>query len=180
METDIAQVNTAPFSPPSSVCDPNPDKVDITAVLHMASLVDAHRSHSGCPPPPSLRLRRPRPPRDSIAQDVYQHIFDRGGRTDKPFQLCQQRYLQAASVDAAVFAMCWSSHLPESTLDGRQGSPGSPAPATPHTDFTCPWCPSEVPSSAWDLPWLHIIHRLLLCPAGQGRPHLNFVQKCCY
>jgi hypothetical protein len=178
MKTNIAQVNTAPFSPPSSVCDPDPDKVDITAILHTASLFDAYRSHSRCPPPPNLRLR-PGPPRDSIAQDVYQHI-NRGGRTDKPFPLCQQRYLQAASADAAAFAMCWSGHLPEPTLDGMQGSPGSPAPAIPHTDFTCPWCPSEVPSSTWDLPWLHIIHRLLLCPAGQGRPLLNFVQKCCY
>jgi hypothetical protein len=43
--------------------------------------------------------------------------------------------------------------------------------------FTCPWCHSEVTlsavtSSARDLTRLHIIHRLLLCPAGQGRPPL--------
>jgi hypothetical protein len=31
---------------------------------------------------------------------------------------------------------------------------------------------SDVPSSASDLPWLHIIHHLLLCPAEPGRPPL--------
>jgi hypothetical protein len=73
--------------------------------------------------------------------------------------------------------MFWSDHLLEPNLDGLQGPPDSPAPATTHTDSTCPWCHSEVtlldvPSSARDLPWLHIIHRLLLCPAGLGRPPL--------
>jgi hypothetical protein len=63
------------------------------------------------------------------------------------------------------------------TLDGLQGPPDSSAPATPHTDSTCPWCHSEVtlpevPSSACDRPWLHIIYRLLLCPTGPGHPPL--------
>jgi hypothetical protein len=40
----------------------HPGKVDITAALHMASRVDAHKAHDRCPPPknPGLR-RRPRP-----------------------------------------------------------------------------------------------------------------------
>jgi hypothetical protein len=58
MATNIAQVNTAPF-PPAAVVDPNPaahpDKVDITAVIHMASLVGAYRSHSRWPTPPNPR-----------------------------------------------------------------------------------------------------------------------------
>jgi hypothetical protein len=82
MMTSIAQVNTTPLSPPSAVCDPNPathpDKVDIIAALHTAFFVDAYRSHSGCPLPPNP-CQRPRAPRYSIAQEMYQHIFDRGG-----------------------------------------------------------------------------------------------------
>jgi hypothetical protein len=177
-------MNTAPFSPPSAARNPNPathpDKVDITTTLHMASLVDAYQFHSGCPPPPNPRLR-PRAPRYSIAQEMYQHIFDRGEplacRTHKPFPLCQQWYLHVAPADAAVFAMFRSGHLPVPDLDGLHGPPDTPAPATPHTDSTCPWCHSDVnlsavTSFARDLPWLHIIHRLLLCPSGQGRPPL--------
>jgi hypothetical protein len=185
MKTNIAQqVNTAPFLHPSAARDLNPtthpEKVDITAALHMASLVDAYWIHYGCPPPPNPCLH-PRAPHYSIDQEMYQHIFDRGGplacRTHKPFPPCQQWYLQVAPADAAVFAMFRSGHLPEPDLDGLQGPPDSPAPATRHTDSTCPWCRSEVTlpgvtSSARDLPWLHIIHRLLLCPAGQRRPPL--------
>jgi hypothetical protein len=79
IKTNLAQqVNTAPFSPPSPVRYPyratQPDKVDITAALHMASLVDEYRSHSGCPLPSNPCLRS-RPPRYS---KMYQHIFDRG------------------------------------------------------------------------------------------------------
>jgi hypothetical protein len=74
---EVVKTNTAPFSPPSAVRAPNPathpDKLDTTAALHMASLADAFRSHSGCPPPPNPRLRH------SIVQDMYQRIFDRGG-----------------------------------------------------------------------------------------------------
>jgi hypothetical protein len=59
----------------------------------------------------------PQNPRHSIAQDMYQHIFDRGGpvahRTNKPLHLCRQWYLQAAPVDAAGFAMFCSDHLPD-------------------------------------------------------------------
>jgi hypothetical protein len=185
MKTNNAtQVNTAPFSPPSAVRDPNlathPDQVDLTATLHMASLVCAYQSHSRCPPPPNSHLRSRATPY-SIAQEMYQHIFDRGGplacKTHKPFPFCRQWYLQAAPTDAALFAMFQSGHLPEPNLDGLHDPPDSPASATPHTDSTCPWCRSKVtlpavPSSACDLPWLHIIHRLLLCPAEQGRPPL--------
>jgi hypothetical protein len=146
----------------------------------MASFVDAYWFHNGCPPPPNPCLH-PRAPHYSIDQEMYQQIFDRGGplacRTHKPFPLCRQWYLQVAPADAAVFAMFRSGHLPEPNLDGLHGPPDSPAPATRHTDSTCPWCRSEVTlsgmtSSARDLPWLHIIHRLLLCPAGQRRPPL--------
>jgi hypothetical protein len=75
MMTNIAQqVSTAPFSSPSAARDFNPtmhpDKVDITAALHMASLVDAYLFHSGRPPPPNLCLR-PRAPCYSIAQEMY-------------------------------------------------------------------------------------------------------------
>jgi hypothetical protein len=73
--------------------------------------------------------------------------------------------------------MVQSGHLPEPNLVGLHGPPDSPAPAIPHTDSTWPWCHSDVtlpagPLSARHLPWLHIIHCLLLCPAGQGRPPL--------
>jgi hypothetical protein len=72
--------------------------------------------------------------------------------------------------------MKWQS-LPEPALDGLQGPPDSPSLATPRPDSTCSWCHTgvtlpEVPSSARDLPWLHIIHRLLLCLAVPGRPPL--------
>jgi hypothetical protein len=92
-------------------------------------------------PPPNTRLR-PRAPRYSIAQEMYQRIFDRGGplacRAHRPFPLGRQWYLQAAPADAAVFAMFRCGHLPEPNLDGLHGPPDSPAPATPHTDSTCP------------------------------------------
>jgi hypothetical protein len=145
----------------------------------MASLVDLYQSHSGRPPPPNPLLR-PRAP-CCIAQEMCHHIFDRSGplacKTHKPFPLCRQWYLQPAPADAAAFAMFRSGHLPAPSLDGLYGLPDSPAPATPHTDSTCPWCHFEVTlsamtSSARDLPLLHIIHRLLLCPAGHGRPPL--------
>jgi hypothetical protein len=60
----------------------------------------------------------------------------------------------------------WPS--PRPSLDGLPGPPDRKAP-------TCSCCHSEVilpdvPSSAHYLPWLHIIHRLFMCPAGPGRP----------
>jgi hypothetical protein len=66
---------------------------------------------------------------------------------------------------------------PRPTLDGLPGPPDSPTPVKPHTDSTCLLCHSEatlpdVSSSAHDLPWLHIIHHLFMCPAGPGRPPL--------
>jgi hypothetical protein len=55
-------------------------------------------------------------PRHSIAQELYQYIFDLGCplacRTNKPFPLCQQWYLQAVPADAAALAMFCSGHLP--------------------------------------------------------------------
>jgi hypothetical protein len=77
--------------------------------------------------------------------------------------------LQSTPAYAAVFAMFRSGHLPEPN--------DSLALANPHSDSTCPKCNSEVtlpavPPSARDLPWVHIIHRLLLCHAEQGRPPL--------
>jgi hypothetical protein len=79
---------------------------------------------------------------------IYHHIFDCGRplacRTHKPFPICWQWYLQAASADAAVFAMHRSGHVPDPTLDGLPGPPDSPAPANHHTDFACLWCHSEV------------------------------------
>jgi hypothetical protein len=99
-------------------------------------------------------------------------------RTHKHLSLCLQGDLQAAPADAAVFAKVRGGHFTVFTLDGLQGPPDSPAPATPKTDSTCPWCHSGVtlpgvPSSVRDLPWLLIIHCLLLCPAGPGRPPLS-------
>jgi hypothetical protein len=75
MTTNIAQqVSTAPFSSPSSARDSNPamhpDEVDITAALHMASLVAPYLFHSGRPTPPNPRLR-PMAPCYSIAQGMY-------------------------------------------------------------------------------------------------------------
>jgi hypothetical protein len=68
-----------------------PDKVDITAAMHMASLVDAYTTHSGCPSPHNPHMR-PRALQHSIAEDMYhQPIFNRGGslacRTQKPFPI---------------------------------------------------------------------------------------------
>jgi hypothetical protein len=84
------------------------------------------------------------------------------------------------------FAMFWSGHLPDTTLDGLLGPPDSPPPDTPHTDPTCPWCHSAltllyVSSSAHDLLWLHIIHRLFMCPERTWTPSCLsiFVLKCC-
>jgi hypothetical protein len=72
------------------------------------------------------------------------------------FPLCRQWYLQAAPADATIFVMFWSGHLPKPT---------------------CTWCHSEVTlldvsCSAHDFPWLHIIHRLFICPAVPRRPPL--------
>jgi hypothetical protein len=87
-------------------------------------------------------------------------MFNRGGslacRTHKPFPLCRQWYLQATPADAAIFVTFWSGHLPKPT---------------------CTWCHSEVTlldvsCSAHDFPWLHIIHRLFICPAVPRCPPL--------
>jgi hypothetical protein len=121
-----------------------------------------------------------RAPRRSIAQDLYQHIFDRGSSfariTNKPLSLCRQWYLQSAPADAAVLDMLCSGHLPEPPLNGLPGHLDSPAPTNPYTSFICTWChsdmmPPKVPSSARNLPWLHIVHRLLLCCACSPGHH---------
>jgi hypothetical protein len=150
----------------------------------MASL-----TYSGCPPHQNPRLR-PRGHRHSIAQELHQHVFDRGGpvprRTNKLFTLCRQFYLQAAPADAAVLATFHSAHLPDPSLHGLPSHPDSQATATPCTDFTCTWCHSEVTPpevfySARNLPWPQIIHRLLLCNVWPKSPSLfpNSVLKCC-
>jgi hypothetical protein len=163
MKTNIAQVNTAPFEPPSAVRDPNPathpDKVDITASLHMASLVDEYWSHGKCRPPPESPPASHAPPLQPSPGYVSTHL-----RSWWIFGLQDAQTLPALSavVPAGHPCRCCSSamfrsvHLPAPALDGLQGPPNSPAPAIPHTDSTCPWCHSEVtlpsmPSFARDL-----------------------------
>jgi hypothetical protein len=59
----------------------HPGKVDVKAALHMASLEDAYEVHRGCSLPQNPPLC-PQAPRNSIVQDMHQHIFDRCGSQD--------------------------------------------------------------------------------------------------
>jgi hypothetical protein len=126
MRPNIAQVTPAPTSTHRDCHVPipaaHPDKVDTTATIHMVSLVDAYKVHSGCPPPQNLCLR-PRAPGHSIAQFMYQRIFDRGGplalKPHQPVLLCRQWYLQADPADAAVLAMLCCEHLCKVILVAR-------------------------------------------------------------
>jgi hypothetical protein len=108
MSTNIVQVTTAPSSPPQHDHIPcllsNLPK--LTSPLHSTW----HHSWMYCPqrvPSTSESLLVPTAPRPNIAQDVYQHIFDRGcplaGRTNQPFPLCQQWYLHTRSCRCCSF-----------------------------------------------------------------------------
>jgi hypothetical protein len=155
--------------------DPNPvshpDKVNIPAALHMASLADAYRSHSRCPPSP-----------ESLPVSHGPSLQHCPGHVSTQLRLQQTICLQdAQTLSALLVALpagrpcCSFRHVsewpsPRTHLGWPARPSDSPALATPHTDSTCPWCHSavtrpKVPSSARDLPWLQIIHRLLLCPA---------------
>jgi hypothetical protein len=73
---------------------------------------------------------RPRALCYSIAQDMCQHIFDRGGTLGLQDAqtlpaLSAVAPADAAPANAAAFAMFRSGHLPEPTLDGLQGPPAS-------------------------------------------------------
>jgi hypothetical protein len=112
--------STEPISPLSAVRGPSPathpGKVDITAALHMASLVDAYRSQrmSSAPEsPPASQGPVTAVPRtcidtSSIAADLWL-----AGSTNPSCSVGSD--LQAAPAYAAVFAMFWSGHLPEPT-----------------------------------------------------------------
>jgi hypothetical protein len=130
--------------------------------MHIGHIADVLR--------PQIPACVPGPPVTALPRNVSTLL-----RLWRTFGLLDAQTLSAlmavVTADAAVFAMFRSDHLPGPTLDGLQGPPDSPAPATPHADSTCPWC-----HSVRDLPWLHNIHHLLLCPAGLER--LPFFQYC--
>jgi hypothetical protein len=78
--------------------------------------------------------------------------------------------------------MLCSGYLPDLTMRGLPGYLLSPdgAPVNLYIDSTCTWCHSDVtsptvPSSDHDLPWLRIVHRLILCSAcSPGRRPVSY------
>jgi hypothetical protein len=74
--------------------------------------------------------------------------------------------VQAMSSTMLSIHPCYPSYPftgPQPLVDSPSGSPCPGAHAAGgYEDQHC--------TGAHDLPWLHIIHRLLMCPAGPGRP----------
>jgi hypothetical protein len=117
--------STEPISPPSAVRGPNPathpDKVDITAALHMASLVDAYRSHqmSSASNP---RLH-PRDPLQQCPGHVSTHL-----RSRWTFGLQEAQTLPALSAVTFRLPLHMLQVLP---CFGVAISPNPPRPARP-------------------------------------------------